>query len=152
MNRAIEWFARNSVAANLLMVVILAGGALSLLSIRQEVFPEFSTDRISINVPYLGAAPEEVEEGVCVRIEEQIQGINGIKKITSKSSEGNGSVTIELLEGTDVRNVLDEVKARVPGPHFPKPYVELPRLSVAFGAGGVAAFNGDIADGRRLEE
>ncbi|MEJ2111970.1 MAG: efflux RND transporter permease subunit [Acidobacteriota bacterium] len=113
MNRAIAWFAQNPVAANLMMLVILIGGFLTILSVRQEVFPEFSTDTITINVPYLGAAPEEVEEGVCVRIEEQIQGINGIKKITSRSSEGSGSVTVELLEGADLRTVLDEVKARV---------------------------------------
>ncbi len=113
MNRAITWFAHNPVAANLLMLVILVGGAITVFAVRQEVFPEFSTDTITVTVPYLGAAPEEVEEGVCVRIEEQIQGINGIKKITSKSSEGSGSITIELLEGADVRTVLDEVKARV---------------------------------------
>jgi len=113
VNRAIEWFARNPVAANLLMLIILVGGGITVFSIRQEVFPEFSTDTITVTVPYLGAAPEEVEEGVCIRIEEQIQGINGIKKITSKSSEGSGAVTIELLEGADIRTVLDEVKARV---------------------------------------
>ena len=113
MNRAIAWFANNPVAANLLMLVILAGGMVAALSIRQEIFPEFSTDTITVRVPYLGAAPEEVEEAVCVRIEEQIQGINGIKKISSKSSEGSGTVTIELLEGADMRTVLDEVKTRV---------------------------------------
>jgi multidrug efflux pump subunit AcrB len=95
------------------MLVVLAGGIITALSIPQEIFPEFSTDTITISVPYLGAAPEEVEEAVCVRIEEQIQGINGIKKIRSKSSEGSGTVTIELLEGADLRTVLDEVKARV---------------------------------------
>lgn len=113
MNRAIAWFANNPVAANLMMLLILIGGAVAALSIRQEVFPEFSTDTITVSVPYLGAAPEEVEEGVCIRIEEQIQGINGIKKITSKASEGSGMVTIELLEDADIRTVLDEVKTRV---------------------------------------
>ena len=98
MNRAINWFVHNPVAANLLMFLLLVGGALMVFSIRQEIFPEFSTDTITITVPYLGAAPEEVEEGVCIRIEEQIQGINGIKKITSKASEGSGTITIELLE------------------------------------------------------
>jgi len=113
LNRAIAWFVHNPVAANLLMLFILVGGGITVFSLRHEVFPEFSTDRITVSVPYLGAAPEEVEEAVCVRIEEQIQGINGIKKIESQSSEGNGTVTIELLEGADVRTVMDEVKARV---------------------------------------
>ena len=61
MNRAINWFVHNPVAANLLMILLLVGGALMVLSIRQEIFPEFSTDTITISVPYLGAAPEEVE-------------------------------------------------------------------------------------------
>jgi len=113
MNRAIEWFAGNIVAANILMFVILAGGVMMLPNIKQEVFPELSTDMITVSVVYLGAAPEEVEEGVCVRIEEQIQGIEGVKKITSKSAEGIGTVTVELLEGADSRTVLDEVKAKV---------------------------------------
>jgi len=113
VNRAIEWFAKNHVAANLLMVILMVGGLLMLPSIKQEVFPEFSTDMITVSVLYLGAAPEEVEEGVCVRIEEQIQGINGIKKLTSKASEGVGAVTIEVMESADMRTVLDEVKARV---------------------------------------
>ena len=115
MNRAIAWFVKNGVAANLLMAVILLGGALTLPTIQQEIFPEFSTDMISVNVIYPGAAPQEVEEGVCVRIEEQLQGISGIKKVTSTASEGQGSVLIELLEGEEIRGVLDEVKSRVDG-------------------------------------
>ena len=113
MNRAIAWFAENGVAANLLMAVIIVGGLMTIPTIKQEVFPEFSTDLISVTVPYPGAAPQEVEEGVCVRIEEQLQGISGIKKVTSTASESQGSVLIELLEGEDVRGVLDEVKSRV---------------------------------------
>ena len=113
MNRAIAWFAENGVAANLLMAVIIIGGLLTIPTIKQEVFPEFSTDLISVSVLYPGAAPQEVEEGVCIRIEEQLQGISGIKKMTSTASESQGSVLIELLEGEDVRDVLDEVKSRV---------------------------------------
>jgi len=114
MNRAIEWFARNSVAANLMMVLILVAGGYTVLShTKQEVFPEFELDLISIRVPYLGAAPEEVEEGVCVRIEEAIQGLDGVKEITSTSSEGSGSVLVKLELGSDVQKVLDDIKARV---------------------------------------
>ena len=95
------------------MIFIFVVGAITIFPIRQESFPEFSTDIITVSVPYLGAAPEEVEEGVCIRIEEQIQGVDGIKKITSRTSEGNGTVTIELLEGADIRTVLDDVRTRV---------------------------------------
>jgi multidrug efflux pump subunit AcrB len=110
---AVAWFVRNPVAANLVMVVILFTGALTLSGLKQEVFPEFSLDLISVTVDYLGAAPEEVEEAVCVRIEEAIQGLDGIKRITSTANEGNGTVLIELQLGADAARVLDDVKTRV---------------------------------------
>ena len=113
MKGAVDWFARNSVAANLLMVLIMAGGLLTVLTIKREVFPEFSLDMITVQVPYRGAAPEEVEEGVCVRVEEAIQGVDGIERITSTASEGSGTVTIELEAGADARKVLDDVKSRI---------------------------------------
>ena len=113
MHKLVDWFAANTVAANLLMVLILLSGGLAVVGIKQEVFPEFSADVISVSVPYLGAAPEEVEEGVCVRIEEQIQSLEGIKKITSTASEGVGTVSIEVEPGKDVRELLDDVKNRV---------------------------------------
>ncbi len=113
MRGAIAWFARNSVAANLLMVVIIAGGALSLPRIKQEVFPEVQLGVVSVQVDYPGAAPQEVEQGITILIEEQLQGIEGIKRITSSSSEGGGSVTAELFDDADTRRVLDDVKNRV---------------------------------------
>ncbi|MBD3867939.1 MAG: efflux RND transporter permease subunit, partial [Acidobacteria bacterium] len=113
MNGAIAWFAKNTVAANLLMALIVFAGGFALIGMKQEVFPEFSLDLITIRVPYLGAAPEEVEEGVSIKIEEAIQGLDGIKKITSTASEGFGAVTVQLELGSDTRQVLDDVKARV---------------------------------------
>tara|TARA_B100001123_G_scaffold421242_1_gene528579 strand:+ start:3230 stop:6412 length:3183 start_codon:yes stop_codon:yes gene_type:complete len=113
MNRTINWFARNSVAANLLMVFIVVSGAFSALTVKQEVFPEFSLDLIQISVPYLGAAPEEVETAVNVRLEEAIQGIDDIKRVLSSASEGMGRVTIWLELGADARKVVDEVKSKV---------------------------------------
>ena len=113
MTRVIAWFAHNSVAANLLMVLIIVSGAMSAFTVKQEVFPEFSLDRITIEVPYLGAAPEEVEQAVNIRLEEAVQGIDGIKQITSTASEGMGSLMIELELGADPRKVADDVKSRV---------------------------------------
>ena len=113
MKGAIAWFASNGVAANLLMLLILAGGLITLPQIREEVFPEFSTDLLNVTVLYPGAAPEEVEEAVCVRIEEAIQSLTGVKRITSTASESMGIVNVELLKGTDLREALDEIKARV---------------------------------------
>jgi len=113
MTRVVDWFARNPVAANLLMVFIAVSGAASAYSVTQEVFPEFSLDRIMIEVPYLGAAPEEVEEGVNIRIEEALQGIDGIKQITSTASEGAGSVVIELELDADARKVVNDIRSNV---------------------------------------
>ena len=113
MNGMIAWFAKNPVAANLLMIFIVVSGAISVFSVNSEVFPEFSLDMVSIQVPYLGAAPEEVEAAVSIRVEEAIQGLDGIKEITSTASEGMGTVLVELELGADARRVVDEIKSRV---------------------------------------
>lgn len=109
----IAWFARNSVAANLLMWALLIGGLFSTVLINKEVFPSFNLNLLSISVAYPGAAPQEIEEGINIKIEEAIQDINGIKKVTSVASEGVGSITIEVEDGYDVQNVLDEAKLRL---------------------------------------
>ncbi|MEN8007300.1 MAG: efflux RND transporter permease subunit [Candidatus Krumholzibacteriota bacterium] len=109
----IRWFSTNHVAANLLMFLIIAAGIMAALSIKQEVFPEIELDMITIQVPYLGATPAEVEEGVCVRVEESVQGVDGIKRMTSSSSEGMGVISLELETSTDKRKALDDVKAEV---------------------------------------
>ena len=97
MKGAISWFARNPVAANLLMVLIVAGGLFTALTVKREVMPEFSLDMITVQVPYRGAAPEEVEEGVCIRVEEALLGLDGIKEVTSTASEGSGPVSYTHL-------------------------------------------------------
>lgn len=121
MNGLINWFARNGVVANLLMVVIVGAGLFAAVgipgvserTILTEVFPEISVDMISVTVQYRGAAPQEVEEGVCIKIEEAIQDLEGIKKITSTASEGSGSVAVEVDTGYTTRQLLDDVKTRV---------------------------------------
>ena len=113
MRGIIYWFARNGVVANLLLVVIAAAGLLTVGNLKQEVFPEISLDAISVAVDYRGAAPEEVEEAICVRVEEAVQDIEGIKKVTSRATEGRGSITIELHTGYDVREILADVKTKV---------------------------------------
>ncbi|MCE9685621.1 efflux RND transporter permease subunit [Shewanella sp. AS16] len=109
----ISWFARNSVAANLLMVILIVGGLFSAVRINKEIFPTFELNYLNISVAYPGAAPQEIEEGINIKIEEAIQDIDGIKKVTSVASEGVGSVTIEVEDGHDVQQVLDEAKLRV---------------------------------------
>jgi multidrug efflux pump subunit AcrB len=109
----LAWFAANHVAANVLMVFILVSGALSLARVIVEVFPEMDTDLVTIQVPYRGASPAEAEEGVCVRVEEAISSIEGIKRIRSVAQENMGMVTAELEEDADDRKVLDDIKAAV---------------------------------------
>ncbi|WAJ69616.1 efflux RND transporter permease subunit [Catenovulum adriaticum] len=109
----IAWFTRNPVAANLLLVLIVLAGIYSIFTIRKQSFPTITLDTISIQVPYLGAAPEEVEEGVVLKIEDAVKRIEGIKKITSTSNEGMGSVTIEVAYNYDVLELLNEVKVQV---------------------------------------
>lgn len=110
MKRPVEWMARNHVAANLLMLFLMLTGLLGILGMKKETFPEFSLDQVQIQVPYLGASPEEVEEGVSKRIEERLSGLEGIRKIRSTSSEGMSVVSVELQSGTDMRKMLDDVK------------------------------------------
>jgi len=107
------WFASNHVAANLLMCLIIAAGLLTITTIKMEIFPELSLDRISITVPYRGASPEDVEQGVCLRVEEAIAGVDGIKRMTSTAAEGVGTTIVEVEEYTDTQRVLDDIKAEV---------------------------------------
>ena len=92
----LAWFATNHVAANLLMLFIMVGGLLTIFRINVEVFPEVSLDRILITVPYRGATPADVEQGVCLRVEEAVAGIEGVKRILSTASEGVASTVIEV--------------------------------------------------------
>jgi multidrug efflux pump subunit AcrB len=109
----IDWFARNGVAANLMMIVIIVAGLFTSFHLRREIFPEVASDIISISVIYPGASPEEVEEAVVVRIEERIQDLPGVKKIRSTSAEGVGSVTVEVDEENRTRDLLNDIKSRV---------------------------------------
>ncbi len=110
MNRAIAWFAENRVAANLVMVLLLFGGLAALPSVQQKAFPDVDINVVQIGVAYLGAAPEEVEEGVCVRIEEEIQSVEGIERITSSAAEGSCGVSAEIVEGYPTDRALAEIK------------------------------------------
>jgi multidrug efflux pump subunit AcrB len=109
----IAWFAKNHVAANLLMFLIIAFGIVSAFTIRKQTTPDFELNMIQVRVPYLGAAPQEVEEGVVIKVEEAIQDIPGIVEINSRAFEGMGNVTIEVGTGEDINEILTEVKTKV---------------------------------------
>ena len=109
----IAYMARNGVAANLLMFFILAAGFFSLGGLVQEVFPEISLDQVVVSVPYPGATPDEVEESILRKVEEQIEGVDNVKEVRSTAAEGRGSVAVELELGADVARALDDIKAQV---------------------------------------
>ncbi|MBR90389.1 MAG: acriflavin resistance protein, partial [Verrucomicrobiales bacterium] len=110
MSRVIRWFAVNRVAANLLAAFILVAGFMAVPKIRREVFPEFDSNWVLVQVPYPGAASAEVEEGICVKIEDAVQGLQGVKQVVSTASEGLGVMSVELLPRTNSGRLLDEVK------------------------------------------
>jgi len=109
----LAWFASNHVAANLVMFLIIAAGLLAIFSAKMEVFPEFSLDMINITVPYRGASPADVEEGVCLRVEEAIGAVDGVKRITSTAAEAVGSTLVEVEEYANPTDVLDDIKANI---------------------------------------
>jgi len=128
----ISWFARNTVAANLLMFAIIIGGIVSLKNgVRLEVFPDFALDQINVRVPLRGATPEDVELGVAVRIEEAIQDLEGIDRIVSRSVEGSTSVSIEVDSGYDPRELLEDVKGRIDAINTFPADTEKPVISLA---------------------
>ncbi|MBF0358116.1 MAG: efflux RND transporter permease subunit [Magnetococcales bacterium] len=127
----IDWFARNGVAANLLMIAILVlGGWMMSNKIPLEVFPEFERDVVNITVAYRGASPEEVEEAAVIRIEEAISGLNSIESITSSAFEGQGLVQVEVQKGRNTRDVLDDIKNKVDAISAFPDEVESPIVSV----------------------
>ena len=113
MNSMVEWFARNTVAANLVAAFIIVAGFISIPKLKQEVFPEFDSNWVLIETRYPGAAPEETEEQICARVEQAIEGIQGIKQISSTAAEHVGVVAVELEPLADAQKFLDEAKARV---------------------------------------
>ncbi len=115
MHTAIRWFANNPVAANLLMVMLIITGLFGAITTNQEEFPNFDVKAINVNVPYLGAAPVEVEKSVCVRVEEAIEGVEGIEKLRSRATEGMCNVTAELFNEADEVVALNEIKSLVDG-------------------------------------
>lgn len=110
---SISWMARNPVAANLLMLLLMIGGLRAAFHIQQEVFPRFEIDVIMITVPYPGASPEEVERGIVVAVEEAVQDLDGIKHITSTASEGKAIIVLELMSSIKSGKALQDVKNAV---------------------------------------
>ena len=106
----VSWMAQHPVAANLIMIVVLVGGLIAMTRVKVETFPEFDVDLVTVEVPYPGASPEEVEKGILLAIEEEVLGLDGIDRVTARAFEGRGTVMIELLLGTDVNKAVQDIK------------------------------------------
>ena len=113
MEKIIRWFVENKVVSNLLMVLILVTGATTIPTLKMEVFPEIELNIINVTTVYPGAAPSDVEQAICIKIEERLQGLDGVKKITSTASESVGSVNVEIIQGEDINDMLDKIKAEI---------------------------------------
>ena len=109
----LAWWAKNPVAANLLMVFILIVGVFTYSQLKKRTFPDFELYTVQVVVPFRGGSPEDVEKGVVIKIEEAVQDIKGIKRIRSTATENSGSVFIELTTSTDIDTALNDVKLRV---------------------------------------
>jgi len=109
----VAWMAGNSVASNILMLVLLAGGVMGVLRIKQEFIPDFDLDVVRITVPYPGASPEEVEQAIVLVVEEAVRSLDGVDEVRSSSREGRGTVNVELLLGADNQRVTQEIKQEV---------------------------------------
>ena len=146
MEKVIRWFVNNSVASNLMMFFIILSGIATIPLLKMEVFPDIEVDIINVTAVYPGATPSDVENAVCIRIEERLQGLDGVKKITATASENVGSVNVEVLPGQDVTEMLDRVKAEVDAiDNFPEG-VERPTVKqfIAIQATITVAVGGDM--------
>jgi multidrug efflux pump subunit AcrB len=129
----IAWFARNPVAANLMMLIIMAVGLGSAFTIQRAMFPALELDMIFINTPYPGAAPEEVEQGVVLKIEEAINDIDGIKRVESQAYESYSRIWVEPQDGFDLNKLLNDIQNQVDAiQQFPeaaeKPIISQPEV------------------------
>ncbi len=127
---AIGYMARNSIAANLLMIILIGGGIWTMFKIQKEVFPQFQLDYVDVNVVYPGAAPAEVEQGILLPVEEAVRGIQGIKEIVSTANEGSGNIAIELVAGTERMKVFQDIDQAVNRIRTFPDDIEQPRVSL----------------------
>ncbi|MCA9251548.1 MAG: efflux RND transporter permease subunit [Phycisphaerales bacterium] len=109
----IRYFAKHPTAANLLMLIFLVMGVLSLRSLRRETFPDFAASEVQIRVPYRGATAEEVEQVICTRVEDVLDGVRFVKEIRSEAREGVAVITVEMEDGANFAEFKDEIDTEV---------------------------------------
>lgn len=152
MKSVVRWAINNSPAMNTLMLGTLVVGLIAGAVLRRETFPQFELEIILVSVPYPGASPDEVESGICQKVEEAVRSIDGIKKVTSVAGEGSGSVILELRSDVpSVQKILNEVESEVERiPSFPrlseKPDIQQITMRNPAIKLGIVAIDSDAAD------
>ena len=129
----LAWFARNHVAANLLMLVVIVVGVVVALNIRQEIYPIYELDTVDIDMQYRGASPEEVEQSILLPIESEVRTLELTRRIVSSASEGRASVSVEIMPGCDRNRALQEVTAAVQRISMFPDEIEPPVISLGAG-------------------
>lgn len=115
MNGLIEWWARNTVAANLLMLGIILGGVLGFMKMEREIDPTVRFNGLQVSVAWPGAGPKEIEEQIISRIEESFSDLDNIDFIRSISREGSGNVWMKALDTVDFTQFMNDAKERIDG-------------------------------------
>ena len=113
MKKIIGWFIDNHVSANLMMLFVLAAGIITVMTMKVEVFPDITPDKIAITVVDTGASPAEIEESIVNRIEERISGLEGIDEINSTAREGLATIIVDVMKGWNKSKLLDDIKTEV---------------------------------------
>ena len=145
MKKLIAYFIKYPIYANAIIIITAIAGIFSLIMMPKSFFPELSPNKIYINVSYPGASPEEIEEGITTRIEESLNGIEGIEEIMSVSSENRSKVTVEIYENFNIDEVLQDVKSSVDAIYsFPegaeKPTIQKQKSRGMGGMGNMVGF------------
>ena len=113
MKQILGAFARNTVFANIILATVVVVGVMAAYFMVKESFPPMERDRISISMSYPGADPEEVEEGISRKMEEAVDGIEGVKEYSSESSENFATVSVKVKKGYETGDVLENVKTKI---------------------------------------
>ncbi len=113
MKGLLDWFADNHIAANILMAFLLVGGLSAYVSLDKETFPPIEEDIVRVTVAYPGASPREVEQQICIRIEESLEGLQGIQELRCSATQGSGTVEVEVANNYSIDSMLNSVKSRV---------------------------------------
>ena len=154
----IAYMAGNGVAANLFMLLILAAGLVSLSGLERESWPTIHFNQIEVSIAYPGATPEEVEESIIAKVEEQVSSLDNVRAVKSLATPGVASVRLELKTGTDIPQALDEVDSAVARiQSFPagaqRPVItEMTSRQSIFPAGGLWRHPRTFAEGTRLPD